>query len=168
MNVKKLTLTAMLLTAALVIFIIEAQLPPIAPVPGIKLGLANTVTLMTLYLLGRGEAFIVLILRIILSSVFAGNFAGFMYSMAGGLLAFAFMSAAAVFLKENRMWAVSVVGAIGHNIGQIIAAVFILKTPQVLRYLPVLIISAVITGIFTGAAAQTSVKQLRKNKFFEE
>lgn len=168
MNIKKLTLTAMLLTAALVIFIIEAQIPPIVPVPGIKLGLANTITLMTVYILGRKEAFIVLALRIILSSIFAGNFTGFMYSMAGGLLAFAFMSAAAVFLKENRMWAVSVIGAIGHNTGQIIAAVFILKTPQILWYLPILIISAVITGIFTGAAAQTSVKQLRKTKFFKE
>lgn len=155
---------AMLLALALIIFVIEAQLPPLAPVPGIKLGLANVITLVSLYMLGRREAFVILILRIILSSIFAGNLVGFFYSVSGGILSFAVMSAMMIFIKENRMWVTSAMGAIGHNIGQIAAAVIIMKTPQIIWYLPVLLISAVITGVFTGVLAQTALKRLRKIK----
>lgn len=162
MKTKKLTLIAVLLGLALIIFVLEAQLPPIVPVPGIKLGLANIITLTALYLLGKREAFIILILRVVLSSVFTGNFVGFLYSIAGGLVSFAFMSTVSLFIRENRMWVTSVFGATGHNLGQIGAAVFIMKTAQLLWYLPVLMISAVITGVFTGAAAQLTIKRLRK------
>lgn len=154
----------MLLALALIIFVIEAQLPPLAPVPGIKLGLANVITLVSLYMLGRREAFVILILRIILSSVFAGNLIGFFYSVSGGLLSFIVMSVMMIFIKENRMWVTSVLGAMGHNIGQIAAAIVIMKTPQIIWYLPVLMISAVITGVFTGVLAQTALKRLRKIK----
>lgn len=162
MKTKKLTLMSVLLTLSLVIFILEAQLPALAPVPGIKLGLANIITLMAMYIFGRREAFIILILRIVIGSIFTGNFLGFIYSMAGGVTAFAAMSAAAVFIKENRMWVTSVFGAIGHNIGQTAAAVFIMKTAQIAWYLPVLTVSAVITGVFTGIAAQLTLRRLKK------
>lgn len=168
MKTKKLTLMAMLLASALIIFVIEAQLPPLAPVPGIKLGLANIITLITLYMLGRREAFTVLILRIILGSIFTGSAASFLYSISGGLLCFITMSAAKLWLGENRMWIVSVLGAIAHNTGQILAACVIMKTAFVLWYLPVLLISAVITGVFTGAAAQITLKQLRKTEILKD
>lgn len=162
MHTKKLTLISMLLSLALIIFIIEAQLPPIAPIPGIKMGLANIINLMALYMLGRKESFIILVLRILLSGIFTGNLTGFMYSLSGGLICFLLMSAASFFIKENRMWVVSVFGAIGHNIGQIMAACFIAGTPQIIWYLPFLMISAVITGAFTGITAQFTLKKLRK------
>ena len=162
MKTRKLTLMSILLCLALIIFAIEAQLPPIAPIPGIKLGLANVINLMALYMLGRRESFIILILRIVLSSIFAGNFTGFMYSISGGIICFLFMSVMSLFIKENRMWVVSVFGAIGHNIGQIIIACFIMGTFQIIWYLPVLIISAVVTGFFTGLTAQITFKHLRK------
>lgn len=152
----------MLLGLALIIFTVEAQIPPIAPIPGIKLGLANVVNLMVLYMLGRKESFTVLVLRIGLSSIFSGNITGFMYSFSGGLVSFMVISATSFFLKENRMWIVSVFGAIGHNIGQIMMALFLLKTPQLIWYLPILLISAVITGFFTGIVAQITLKKLRK------
>lgn len=161
MKTKKLTLMAMLLALALIIFVIEAQLPPLAPIPGIKPGLANVITLVSLYMLGRKEAFLILVLRIVLSSVFAGNLVGFFYSVSGGLLSFALMSVMMIFIKEDRMWVTSVMGAIGHNIGQIAAAMVIMKTPQIAWYLPVLMISAVITGVFTGVLAQIALKRLR-------
>ncbi len=164
MQAKKLTMMAMLLGIALMIFVIEAQLPPLAPIPGIKLGLTNVITLISLYTLGRKEAFVILILRISLSSVFTGSFVGFLYSLSGGVLSFAVMCFASLFIRENRMWAVSVMGAIGHNVGQIAAACIILKTWQIAWYLPVLVISAVITGVFTGAAAQITLKRIRKIK----
>lgn len=162
MKTKKLTLMAMLLALALIIFIIEAQIPPLAPIPGIKLGLANVINLMVLYMLGRKESFIILVLRIVLSSIFSGNATGFLYSISGGLVCFLFMSVMSLFLKENKMWVASVFGAIGHNIGQIIMALLILRTPQLVWYLPILIISAVITGVFTGITAQITLKQFKK------
>ena len=168
MKTKKLTLMSILLGLALIIFTVEAQIPPIAPIPGIKLGLANVINLMALYMLGRKEAFTILISRIVLSSIFAGNITGFMYSLSGGLVSFMLISVASFFLKENRMWVVSVFGAIGHNIGQIMTALFLLKTPQLIWYLPILMISAVITGFFTGAAAQITLKQLRKTNYIKK
>lgn len=168
MRTRKLTVMAMLLALALIIFVIEAQLPPLAPIPGIKLGLANIITLTAIYLIGRREAFIVLILRIILGSVFSGNLIGFIYSVSGGIASFALMCAVSLFLKPDKIWVVSVFGALAHNAGQIAAAVFITKTTQVIWYLPVLTISAVITGVFTGIAAQLIFKRLRKINAIKE
>ena len=79
MNVKKLVTLALLLGAALIFFIVEAQLPPLAPIPGIKMGLANIITLIVMVLYDRKSAFTILILRILLSSIFAGQIAGFIY-----------------------------------------------------------------------------------------
>ncbi len=162
MRTKKLTLISMMLGLALIIFTVEAQIPPIVPIPGIKLGLANVINIMALYMLGRKESFTILVLRIVLSSIFAGNITGFMYSLSGGLVCFLFISVMSLFFQENKMWIVSVFGAIGHNIGQIMIACFIIRTPQIIWYLPVLMISAVITGFFTGMVAQITLKQLRK------
>ena len=162
MKTRKLTFMSMLLVLAIIIFTVESQLPPLAPIPGIKLGLANVINLMALYMLGRRESFIILVLRIVLSSIFAGNFTGFMYSISGGIICFLFMSVMSLFIKENRMWVVSVFGAIGHNIGQIVIACFIMGTFQIIWYLPILMISGIITGTFTGIAAQTALKHMRK------
>lgn len=147
----------MLTSLALIIFIVEAQLPPLAPIPGIKLGLANVVTLVTLVWFGRKEAFTVLMLRITLGSVFAGQMMSFMYSMAGGLLCFAVMALLLSVLKK-QLWVISVFGALAHNVGQIAVAVIITGTWQIIGYLPILAVSAVITGAFTGIAAGAAVK----------
>lgn len=168
MKAKKLTIMALLLGLALIIFIIEAQLPPLAPIPGIKLGLSNIITLIAVYILGRKEAFVILVLRIMLASIFSGGMAGFLYSIAGGMVCFLFMGIASIKLGEGRMWVVSVLGAIGHNIGQIIVACVVIGSGQVLWYLPVLMISAVLTGVFTGIAAQVTLRQLRKSKILKE
>ncbi len=162
MKTKELALMSMMLGIALIIFIIEAQIPPIVPIPAVKLGLANTINLIALYMLGRKQSFIILILRIVLSSIFIGNMTGFLYSVSGGIVCFLFMSFIILFIKEDRMWITSEFGAIGHNIGQIAAAVFITRTPQVILYLPVLMLSAVITGFFTGITAQTVTRRLRQ------
>lgn len=163
MNTRKLTVTALLLSLSLIIFTVEAQLPPPVPLPGIKIGLANAVNLIALYLLGRKRAFVILVLRIVLSCIFAGGFTGFIYSISGGLVCFLFMSIAFLFIKEENMWVTSVFGAVGHNIGQICAAYAITHTVQIFWYLPVLMISAVLTGIFTGVISQLTLKRMRKN-----
>ena len=148
----------MLTAIALIIFVVEAQLPPLAPVPGIKMGLANIVTLVTLVWYGRREAFLVLVLRIVMGSIFAGQIMSLLYSLAGGIMCFAVMSLAIRPLK-NRLWIVSALGAIAHNVGQIIVAVLVTSTWQIVMYLPILIFSAVLTGTFTGLVAGFIVKR---------
>lgn len=158
MRARKITFIAMLTAIALTIFIVEVQIPALVPIPGIKLGLANVITLFALMTLSRKEAFLILMLRIILGSVFAGSIMSCMYSLAGGIVCFAFMSGAICFMRENMLWCTSIVGAIGHNIGQIVVAVMVTHTIQIAWYLPVLLISAVITGLFTGLITQTVLK----------
>ena len=168
MNAKKIALMAVLLALALIIFIIESYLPPIAPIPGIKLGLANIITLLAIYMIGRKEAFIILLLRIILASIFSGGMAGFLYSIAGGVVCFTVMGLSSLRLFENRMWVVSVLGAIGHNTGQIAVACFVTGTVQILWYFPALIISAILTGAFTGISAQVTLSRLRKTNILRK
>lgn len=163
MNSRRITILAMLTSLSLIIFMLEAQLPPIAPIPGIKLGLANIITLVTLFWYGRRDAFIVLMLRIALSTVFAGTMLSLLYSAAGGILCFIVMSLALGALRD-KLWVLSILGAIAHNIGQIAAAAAITATWQVVAYLPILIVSAILTGTFTGIAAQIIVKRLKPLK----
>ncbi len=150
---RSLTITAMLAAASICIFVIEMQLPPLAPIPGIKPGLSNIVVLIALCLLGRRTAFAVLLLRIIICAVLLGQGISIIYSLAGGILALMVMSLMIKALKEY-IWVVSVFGAVFHNIGQLCAACVLLNSFAVFGYFPVLMISGIITGIFTGLASQ--------------
>ncbi len=114
MKTKKLTILAMFTAVSLIIFIIESQFPPLAPIPGIKLGLANIITLLLLVWFGWREAFAVLILRIGLGSIFAGQIMSLMYSLAGGLLCFIVMSVCMRFFKKDGIWITSVSACIDH------------------------------------------------------
>ena len=158
MNTKKLSLTAMLTGIAVVIFVIEMQIPLPITIPGIKLGLANVVTLFTLVVLGEKEAFFVLFMRIIICSIFAGGISSFIYSASGGVLCFIVMCAALKLLGNNLLWAISAFGSIAHNMGQLIAARIITANSAVFLYMPLLIISGIITGIFTGLCAYYVLK----------
>ncbi len=168
MKTKKIAVLAVFTAIALTIFVIEAQLPPLVPIPGVKLGLANVITLFVLVTLGRRDALIVTALRVILGSIFAGSVTSFMYSAAGALVCFICMSAAAYILKNSMVWFISVLGAAGHNIGQITVAVILTRTVQVVWYLPVLMISAVITGVFTGLVTQAVLKRGIIRKMIQE
>lgn len=162
MNVKKMTILAMFTTIALTIFIIESALPALAPIPGIKLGLANIVTLVVLLLFGWKEAFLVLFMRIFLSSLFTGQIVYLMYSMMGGFFCYIAMVLLNGIFQGHFIFLTSIFGAIFHNIGQIIAAYLLLWNGAILVYIPILIISAIVTGLFTGLCAHFSVKHLRK------
>ena len=161
MKTKKLTFMALLIAVALTIFVVEAHIPPIVPIAGVKLGLANIVTLAALVWLGRKEAFTVLILRIILGSVFAGQAVSFMYSLGGGILCFLTMAVIVRLLGRQKLWVVSVFGALSHNVGQILVAMALTGTVSVIAYLPVLVISGVITGAVTGLAAQLMTERIK-------
>ncbi len=157
---KRLTTDALLLTAALIIFIIEAQIPPVVPVPGVKLGLANIITVYAIWRVGPRDAFLILLARIILGSIFAGQMMSFLYSLCGGLLCFAAMLLVRKILKEDQIWVASVIGAVFHNIGQTLVAIAVFETVNVAYYFPVLLLSGLVTGLFTGIAAQVLIRRM--------
>lgn len=162
LTVQKMVLLAMFSTIALTIFVIESMLPPLAPIPGIKLGLANIITLILLVCLNERDAFIVLFVRILLGSLCTGQFMSFLYSLCGGLLCFVTMALINRLLHKQFIFITSVFGAIAHNIGQLIVAIFLVRQPGILVYLPLMLISAVLTGLFTGFCAWFSIPRLQK------
>jgi len=159
---RRLTLS-MFTAIALTVFLIEANLPGLVPIPGVKLGLSNCITLIVLAILGKREAGIVLGLRIALGSIFAGQAVSFLYSIVGGALCYAVMCLIQKPLGEKLLWAVSIFGALAHNAGQLLVAV-LLTNAGVLWYAPILIVSAILTGAFTGIAAQAVVQKMRNHK----
>lgn len=160
MSTKKLTTMALLLSISLIIFVIEAHLPSLAPIPGVKLGLANIITVYAIFVLSPLDTLSILLCRIFLGSIFSGNMSVILYSLSGGILCYLAMLIAKRFLTLDSIWICSVIGAISHNIGQILIAIFITKTPSLAFYLPVLLLSGIITGMFTGISSQYLINKL--------
>ena len=158
---RRLTTMALLTAVALIIFIVEAQLPPLAPIPGIKLGLANIITVYAMFRLGPRDTLCILLCRIFLGSVFAGQMMTLFYSLSGGLLCWLVMLGMRKMVTERQIWVCSAVGAVAHNVGQVLMAMFISGTPTMIVYLPVLLVSGVLAGLFTGFAAQFLLARLK-------
>ena len=159
MKARKLTQMAMLTAIALTIFMIEAQIPAPVPIPGIKLGLANIVTVFAVFAMGPKEAAAILFARVFLGAIFAGNFSTIFYSAAGGGCAILVTIGLKRILNRGQLWVAGALGAVAHSIGQMAVAVAMTGTPGLLMYLPVLIVCSVITGVFTGLCAQLLVKR---------
>ena len=159
---KQLTTMALLTAIALAIHVAEAQIPPLVAIPGVKLGLANIITVYAAFSIGGGAAAMILIARILLGSMFGGGVMSLMYSLAGGVLCLIVTLLLRRLLTIKQIWVAGVLGAIAHNIGQILVAVVVTGTPSIVSYLPILLISGVITGTFTGFAAQAVVNRLEK------
>lgn len=167
-KLQKLTLAALLTAAGLVVFVIEAQLPPLTAIPGIKPGLSNVFTMLTLFWVGPGWALGTMFVRVSLGSLLTGQTMAFCYSLSGGFAAFLVMWALRKPLGEQKLWVLSAFGAMGHNLGQMAAAVFISRTSAILYYLPVLLVSGIVTGIFTGLCAQLVSKRARQAGLFSK
>lgn len=161
-DVRKLTLCAVLTAAALVTFVIELQLPPLTGIPGIKPGLANIFTLFALCWLGRGWAFALMMVRVALGCIVTGRMMALGYSLAGGALAYLVMAVLLYVISERQLWVVSMFGAMAHNLGQMLVARFVAGVAAIWYYLPVLLLSALVTGLFTGLCAQLVLKRLRR------
>lgn len=168
MQPKKLTLCGMLTALAIVLSLAERLFPldAIVPVPGVKLGLANVVTLFALTRLSARDAVAILLCRVALSSLLMGSVTAFLFSLFGGLLALIVMGL--VLRAEGKFCSVlgvSVAGAAAHNIGQIIAAVIWMKTGAVIAYLPLLLVMSVPLGLVTGLTAAVVLSHLQKIDF---
>lgn len=159
MKTRKLTLMAMLTAVALIIFVVEAQIPALVPIPGIKLGLSNIVTVFAVFVLGSWEAALILAVRIFLGAVFAGNFSTILYSAGGGALAILITILLRKILKKNQLWVAGCLGAIAHSVGQMAVAIAVTGTPGLAIYLPVMIVCSILTGLFTGLCAQFLVNR---------
>jgi heptaprenyl diphosphate synthase len=158
---KKMIFLSILVTMALVIFLIEAQIPVLFP--GMKLGLANSISLVALLFLGWKEALIIMFLRTMLGSMFGGGLSAFMFSIAGGLLSNIVMILLYKYFKNHlSIPIISVCGAVFHNIGQLMVYAFILNDLKIYVYLPYLLVAAIVTGYFIGILANILKNRLEK------
>lgn len=157
-NLSKMTNLAVLVTFAVVIHTVEAALPLPMPVPGVRLGLANMITLLAILLYGARSGFVVAVLRTVVGSLIGGTFLGFGFwlSLAGGVTCTAVMALAVLLMEKGvlSIISVSVLGAASHNLAQLTVAAAVIGSATLLRgYLPLLLLLAVPTGFFTGLAA---------------
>lgn len=166
MKTRKLTLMAMLTAVALTIFVVENQIPAPVPLPGVKLGLSNIITVFAVFLLGSREAAAILFVRIFLGAVFAGNFSTILYSGAGGFCAIVTTIALKKILTNRQIFIASALGAMAHSVGQMAVAVAVTGTPGLLIYLPALLVCSILTGCFTGLCAQFLVNRGKLWKTF--
>jgi heptaprenyl diphosphate synthase len=158
---KKIALCAMFTSLAMIFGYIEAIIPINIGIPGVKLGLANIVIVTALYMLPVYQVYCIQIARIVLISFLFGNMSTMLYSLAGGLLSLFVMAV----LKRTKLFsitAVSITGGAAHNIGQLIAAVIIVKNLNVAYYAPVLIIAGLITGCIIGVLSYKILQTLKK------
>ena len=162
MNIRKLTTMAMLtaMPMPMTVFLIEAQIPLPIAIPGVKLGIANVITLFAIWTLGRREAGAILMVRIVLGNLIIGNVMGMLYSLAGGVLK--------PHVGRKQIWVMSVFGALGHNAGQLAVAVWVSGTPALAFYAPVLLLAGIVTGFFTGQCTQAVLNHLDKLKHTAE
>ena len=165
---RRIAVCGLLTAVALVLSLVERMFPlsAVVPIPGIKLGLANVVTLFALVRLGRRDAFAILLVRVTLASVFMGSVTSFLFALFGGLLALLTM---ALLLPGRDRWfsliGISIAGAAAHNIGQIGAAMLVLRSVYVAAYLPLLLLSALVMGVTTGIVSRVTIEHLEKISF---
>lgn len=157
---RRITLLALLTAIALTIFLVEAQLPVLVPIQGVKLGLANIITVYAVFALGPWDALLVLFARVFLGAVFSGQMMTLLYSMGGGVLAWLAMAGLARLFTRRQLWLCSPVAAVFHNFGQLLVAAGVMKTWVVMAYLPYLLLSGILTGLFTGLCAQALMGRL--------
>ncbi len=162
-NIRKIAYLGMLTAAALALYGIESLIPVPVPIPGIRLGLANFITLIALRKLGTKEASVILFLRIVIASLLFGQAVSFAYSLGGGFACLISESMLDAFLKKKNLPLISCAGGMIHNIFQLIVALFLLQTAGLIAYLPYLILSGIITGLFIGIAANACLKHIPSN-----
>ena len=160
---KQLAQCALLISLALVLSYMERFFPlqVVIPLPGVKLGLANIVTLVSLMCLGTRNTFIVVILRCFLGSMFGGGVTGLAFSLTGGVLAVGVMVLAGK-ISCFSIFGISVLGAAAHNIGQICAAMLLMQSIYILTYLPWLLLTTLVTGVVTAIMAAGVLRILKK------
>ncbi len=161
MKTKKIAYLGLLIALAFVFSYIEFLIPVNIGVPGAKLGLANLVIIVAMYTLNEKDAFVLSMIRIVLVGFTFANLASMLYSLAGGILSYVVM----VIAKKTQKFSVtgvSVLGGVFHNVGQIIMAIWVVKTASLVYYLPVLMISGIVAGVAIGILGSMVTKRIKK------
>ncbi len=161
MKTRKIAYLGLLIALAFIFSYVEFLIPVNLGVPGAKLGLANLVIIVALYTLNDRDAFLLSMIRIVLVGFTFGSMASMLYSLAGGVMSFAVM----VLAKRTKLLAltgVSVLGGVFHNIGQILMAIWVLHTPSLVYYLPVLLLVGSLSGVAIGVLGAMVTKRIQK------
>ena len=156
-RVRKLALSALLTVVMLVLGYVESLVP--TGVPGIKLGLSNSVLLFAIYTLGIPTAFLLMAVKVLLSGFLFSGVNAMLYAFAGGLLSMLVMSLL-YRLKGFHIVTVAMAGAVMHNVGQVALAMLMLETPRLLYYMAVLMLVGLVTGFLTGNAAKLLLRRI--------
>lgn len=165
-SARTVALIAITSSLALLLSYVEFLLPPLfVAVPGIKLGLPNIVVLYVLYALGFQYAALVSLARVFIASLLFGNAMTLAYSLAGAALSLIVMG---ILKRSDKLSevGVSVAGAVMHNLGQILVAMLLLNTPQIVFYMLVLTVTGTVSGIFVGLCGALVIKRLPADKIF--
>lgn len=160
-NVQKMTLLGFLLAVSMILSYVESQIPFFFGVPGMKLGLPNMAVVMILYLYGWKEGLVVNVLRIVLTGFLFGNLSMILFSLSGAAASFVMM----LVLKKTDLFditGVSMGGGWAHNIGQILVAMFVVKTSGMLYYLPVLAVAGLVTGFLNAVIARQVIPRVAR------
>lgn len=156
---KKVARMGVFIALAMIFSYIEVLIPFNFGIPGVKLGIANIVTVTSLYVFSTGEAFGISVIRIVLMGILFGNGMSLLYSLAGGLLSFL-----AMWLGKKTNWfsimGVSMAGGVFHNVGQILAVMLVMKNTMFVAYMPVLFVAGVVTGYLIGLLANKIIELL--------
>ncbi len=158
-DTKKLTMTALLAALALIFSYIEVLIPFSPAIPGIKLGIANLAVIVALYHMGLKYAITINVVRIFIAGLLFSGVFGIIYSLAGAILSMTVM----VLLKKTGLFSVagvSMAGGVAHNLGQILAAAFLVSNLSIFIYFPVLIFSGLISGALIGIVAYIILERL--------
>lgn len=158
---KKVAYFGVLLSLSLILSYVESLFPFGFGIPGVKLGLANLVTMIALFRLGTRRAILLSVLRVILSGILFGNIFSIVYSLSGATFSLLIM----ILLKKTRQFSilgVSIAGGVAHNIGQIILATFLMENKAFFYYIPVLLVVGTVTGMLIGVGSNEVMKRLPK------
>ena len=161
MDYKKIPYYGLFAALAILMGYVEMLIPVPVPIPGVKLGLANVIIIIMMYFMDVKSAFFVSLIRVVLSGLLFAGFAGLLYSLSGAMLSFAVMA----LLKKTDKFSivgVSIAGGVFHNVGQIIVAALAVENVNMAYYLPFLLVSGVVTGMFIGIVAKTALGYLKR------
>ena len=159
-KVTGLALSSMLLAVMLVLGFVESLIP-IGSLPGMKLGLSNSVLLLSLYWLGIPISIVLMIAKVFLSGFLFGNLMAIQYSLAGGVLSLIMMILLIYAVRGISPVGVGIAGAVMHNVGQVLLAMLVLQTNQLIYYMAILVLLGIVTGAVTGTVAKLLMKHLR-------
>ncbi len=160
---EKVALSGLLIAMMLVLGYVESLLPSVSGIPGIKLGLSNGVLIFAVYMLDLPTAWVLMVLKVLLSGLLFGGFNTILYALAGGVLSMAVMTGLSR-VRGIHPVTVSMAGGVMHNVGQVAVAMALFHTNQLLYYMAVLVLAGLVCGALTGVCAAAVMKHLKKLK----